>query len=87
MMTGYKFRIPMECPRCSSREIRAIATNGKDADKVIRQRRCVDCKHVWYTVELPVNVAVIGWGRTASSYKSVPVLRVPVDLAVGSQAV
>jgi len=77
----------MECPRCSSREIRAIATNGKEADKVIRQRRCVDCKHVWYTAELPVSVAVIGWSRTADTNKSVPVLRVPVDLAVGEGAV
>jgi uncharacterized Zn finger protein len=86
-VAGYKFRIPMECPRCGSREIRAIATNGKDADKVIRQRRCVDCKHVWYTVELPVSVAVIGWGRTPDTNKSVPVLRVPAQLAVGTNAV
>lgn len=77
----------MECPRCSSKEIRAIATNGKQSDKVTRQRRCVSCRHVWYTVELPVSVAVIGWARTPDTNKSVPVLRVPVDLAVGSQAV
>jgi transcriptional regulator NrdR family protein len=77
----------MECPRCSSGEIRAIATNGKLSDMVTRQRRCVQCKHVWYTVELPVSVAVIGWARTPDTKKSVPVLRVPVELAVGSQAV
>jgi len=77
----------MECPRCSSKDIRAIATNGKQSDKVTRQRRCVECRHVWYTVELPVSVAVVGWTRTADTGKSVPVLRVPVELAVGSQAV
>ena len=85
MMAGYKFRIPMECPRCSCGDIRAISTNGKEAGRVTRQRRCVQCKHVWYTVELPVSVAVIGWSRGTG--KSMPVLRVPVELAVGSQAV
>ena len=79
--------IPMECPRCSSGEIRAIATNGSQTDRVTRQRRCVDCRHTWFTIELPVSVAVVGWGRTPDSKKSVPVLRVPVELAVGTQAV
>jgi hypothetical protein len=36
-------------------------------------------------VELPVSVAVIGWSRGRG--KSMPVLRVPVELAVGSNAV
>lgn len=87
MMAGYMFSIPMNCPRCSCSEIRSIATNGKEADKVTRQRRCVECRFTWYTVELPVSVAVVGWGRTPDTHKSVPVLRVPVELAVGSQAV
>jgi hypothetical protein len=52
---------------------------------VTRQRRCLKCRHTWYTVELPVSVAVIGWTRGTG--KSVPVLRVPVDLAVGKEAV
>jgi hypothetical protein len=86
-VAGYKFRIPMECPRCGSGEIRAIATNGKQPDKVTRQRRCVDCRHVWYTVELPVSLVAIGWARTPDTNKSVPVLRVPVELAVGTNAV
>lgn len=77
----------MDCPRCGCGEIRAIATNGKETDRVTRQRRCVSCRHVWYTVELPVSVAVVGWGRMPDTHKSVPVLRVPVELAVGSQAV
>ncbi len=53
----------MECPRCGSGEIRAIATNGKQPDKVTRQRRCVECRHVWYTVELPVS----GWKKQSSN--------------------
>ena len=87
IVAGYRFRIPMECPRCSSGEIRAIATNGKESDRVTRQRRCVNCRHVWYTVELPVSLVAVGWARTPDTGKSVPVLRVPVELAVGKDAV
>ena len=74
--------ILMDCPRCSSGEIRAIATNGKQADYVTRQRRCVSCGHKWFTVELAVSVAVIGWSRETG--KSVPVLRVPVQLRLAT---
>lgn len=84
-MAGYLGIIPMDCPRCTSGEIRTITTNGKEAGRVTRQRRCLKCRHTWYTVELPVSVAVIGWTRGTG--KSVPVLRVPVDLAVGKEAV
>lgn len=78
----------MQCPRCGGGEIRATSTNGKEADRVTRQRRCVDCRHVWYTVELPVSVALIGWTRNErSGGQSKPVLRVPVDIAVGQGAV
>jgi len=54
---------------------------------VIRQRRCTECCHIWYTAELPVSVAVVGWERTQGTGKSVPMLRVPVELAVGTDAV
>lgn len=77
----------MECPRCGSGEIRAIATNGKEADKVMRQRRCVSCRHVWYTVELPVSLQLVGWTRTRDTNKSVPILRVPVSLTAGGREV
>jgi len=36
-------------------------------------------------VELPVHMAIIGWSRGRG--KSMPVLRVPVQLAVGTDAV
>jgi hypothetical protein len=77
----------VNCPRCGCGVIRATLTNGRDKDRVIRQRRCTECRHVWYTAELPVSVAVVGWERTPGTGKSVPTLRVPVDLAVGSNAV
>ena len=84
-MVVYFCSLPMDCPRCGSDEIRALCTNGKESDRITRQRRCLGCSHVWYTVELPVHVAVIGWSRGRG--KSMPVLRVPVELAVGSEAV
>jgi len=75
----------VNCPQCGCNEIRAISVNSKRPDNVTRQRRCNSCAHVWYTVELPVHVAVIGWSRGRG--KSMPVLRVPVELAVGREAV
>jgi hypothetical protein len=41
---------------------------------------------VWFTVELPVSPAVVGWGRRVKG-QSKPELRVPVELAVGTEAV
>jgi len=77
----------VNCPRCGCGEIRATYTNGRFDDRVIRQRRCTECRHIWYTAELPVSVAVVGWERTQGTGKSVPMLRVPVELAVGTDAV
>jgi hypothetical protein len=62
-------------------------TNSRGSDRVIRQRKCTQCHFVWYTAELPVSVAVVGWERTQGTGKSVPMLRVPVELAVGTDAV
>jgi hypothetical protein len=45
------------------------------------------CHHRWYTAELAVSLAVVGWERKEPKSKSLPVLRVPVELAVGSDAV
>jgi len=77
----------VKCPQCGSDEIRATYTNGHDADRVVRQRRCLACHHRWYTAELAVSLAVVGWERKEPKSKSLPVLRVPVELAVGSDAV
>jgi hypothetical protein len=77
----------MDCPRCNSGNIRAAATNGANAEHVIRKRACTDCGHAWFTVELAVSPAVVGWGRIGPAGQSKPVLRVPVEIAVGSEAV
>lgn len=77
----------MNCAKCGSTRIRAIATNGHEQDRVTRKRRCDSCDHVWYTVELTVSSAVVGWARVDVKGQSKPVLRVPVEIAVGKEAV
>jgi len=42
---------------------------------------------VWFTVEVSVKSAMVGWERMGGAGQSKPVLRVPVDLAVGEGAV
>ncbi len=77
----------MDCPKCGSGDIRATATNGHQPDCVTRKRKCQACEHVWFTVELNVSPAVVGWGRVGPTGQSKPTLRVPVSLAVGDGAV
>ena len=72
----------MECPKCSCREIRAAATNSQDATSTVRKRQCVKCSHVWFTVEVPVVTAVVGWERVGTKGASKPVLRVPLHHAL-----
>ena len=79
--------IPMRCQRCSSSMVRAMATNNKEPNVTVRKRQCLDCGFVWFTVELPVSPAVVGWGRIDAKGQSKPVLRVPVEIAVGTEAV
>jgi len=77
----------MQCPRCSGESVKAVATNSRDDAAIVRQRRCADCGHVWFTVEVSVKSAMVGWERMGGAGQSKPVLRVPVDLAVGEGAV
>lgn len=72
----------MQCQKCSSSAIRAVATNNRHATETVRKRQCLDCGHVWFTVELPVSSMVVGWGRQVRG-QSKPELRVPVELTVG----
>lgn len=69
--------LPMKCPRCRSRDIRAAITNNLFDDQTVRKRRCGDCDHVWFTVELQVNRYAVGWSR---DHQSKPVLREQVKL-------
>ena len=78
--------IPMQCPRCSSRDHTAKATNTRAAEVTLRKRGSNACGHVWFTVEVPVSPAVVGWGRRVKG-QSKPELRVPIEIAVGDGAV
>ena len=78
--------IPMQCPKCSSSAIRAASTNNSDPKMVVRRRSCADCGHAWFTLELNVSKYLIGWARKSDG-PSKPVLRVPVELAVGKEAI
>lgn len=63
-----------------------MATNSCEAEVTVRKRGCKACGHVWFTVELSVSPAIVGWGRRAKG-QSKPELRVPIELAVGQGAV
>jgi len=69
--------MPMQCPKCSSRNHRAPITNSQFEDQTVRKRKCVDCGEVWFTVELKVPSYAVGW---SAGHQSKPVLRVPLEL-------
>jgi len=56
--------------------VRAVATNNKEPGVTVRKRQCADCGFVWFTVELPVSPAVVGWGRIDANGKGTAVLGV-----------
>ena len=72
--------LPMDCPVCSHSRHRAVVTNSKMHDQVVRKRACESCGHIWYTVEVTVPSYAVGWIAKPASK---PVLRVPIDVTVG----
>lgn len=69
--------LPMKCPACGSRNYIAVITNNLIDSQTIRKRRCRDCEHVWFTVELAVPNYAVGW---SNRHEGKPVLRAPVEL-------
>lgn len=74
--------LPMNCPACSSGNIRALITNNMLDDQVMRRRQCADCGHRWFTVEVTVPDYAVGW---SAAMQSKPVLRVPVQVTAKHQ--
>lgn len=72
--------LPMLCPRCSHSEHRAVSTNSKPTDQIVRQRVCLGCRHVWFTSEMVVPSYAVGWSE---SHGRKPVLRIPMELYAG----
>ena len=42
----------MKCPRCGSEQVKVSNTRHRE-NKIRRQRTCLECRHIWYTVEVP----------------------------------
>lgn len=87
MLAGYFRILAMECPACSSGVNRAVSTNSRDPRASVRQRKCERCGHTWYTVEVVVNPVAVGWSRKESGGGCKPMLRVPLEIAVGKDAI
>jgi transcriptional regulator NrdR family protein len=64
--------LPMKCPKCASSKIQAAITNNRFDAQTVRKRRCADCGHNWFTVELEVSRYLIGWSK---KHQQKPVVR------------
>lgn len=69
----------MKCPSCRGTDYRAVITNNLFEDQTVRKRKCAECGHVWFTVELLVPSYAVGWSH---DHMRKPVLRTPVQLTV-----
>ena len=54
----------MNCPNCDSREIRALTSKRDTIESIVRRRRCGDCGHNWWTVEVELPPGSIKWMKT-----------------------
>lgn len=54
-----------------------MITNNQFKAQTVRKRKCVDCGHVWFTVEMEVNRYAMGW---SGLHDHKPVVRVAVEL-------
>ena len=74
----------MACPHCFSAEIRVIGTFYTEENQIVRQRKCLDCKHKWNTIQeleqvLPPTIKILtpSWRNEEGRMKIVEL----VDLA------
>ena len=72
------------CPKCFSGEIRVFGTYYTEEGQIVRQRKCLDCKHKWNTIQeleqvLPPTIKVLtpSWRNEEGRMKIVEL----VDLA------
>ena len=45
-----------QCPECGSLTVRADRRYPTTDGQILRRRRCVNCKHRWYTLQAPEMV-------------------------------
>lgn len=48
----------MQCPKCGAPKDsgRVVMTQPSDTGETVRRRRCLECGHRWYTMQLPEQV-------------------------------
>ena len=51
----------MQCPNCGSQEIRTPTSRHDTIESIVRRRRCHDCNHNWWTVEVDLPLESIKW--------------------------
>ena len=49
----------MHCSNCDSKESRALWTRRDTIETKIRRRRCVDCGHIWFTLEVEIPKSAV----------------------------
>jgi transposase-like protein len=59
--TTFKPNHQMNCPNCDSREIRVLTSKRDTNESILRRRRCGDCGHNWWTVEVELPLGSIKW--------------------------
>lgn len=49
----------MDCPKCGAvyRKNTVLATRVDTIESIIRNRKCLDCNHRWYTLEIEIPFA------------------------------
>jgi DNA-directed RNA polymerase subunit RPC12/RpoP len=73
----------MNCPNCNHVSTSVLQTNAIKTEHTTRQRKCSNCGHKWFTVELEVQSWAIGWEKLSTGFGGKPTLRVPVQLLYG----
>ena len=57
----------MHCPSCDQAADRTkclvIQARNDTIESKLRQRRCIDCGHIWWTVEVDLPPEAVKWQR------------------------
>ena len=56
----------MNCPNCDHNKHRCLVVRHDTNETTMRRRRCLNCKHVWFTVEVDIPREAIVWGDKGS---------------------
>ena len=51
----------MNCPSCGSADVRVYKTQRESHKSILRNRKCPDCGHRWFTVEVLLPTGAAMW--------------------------